>query len=94
MTPNELNLLEILLDELIGEHTTYHEDLKKAFEKINDDINNIIQSTEQDAPQAPLWKFGPVKGKPRALTKLKEKIVQQALKKFPLDILKDLSRGS
>lgn len=92
MTTNELRTLDRLVDELLEQHHRFETKLQEDILHINEGIQEQLKSTNQRIPE---FRFGPVKGKPRALTKIKEDIKKNDFyKKFPLENLKDTSRAS
>lgn len=68
-------------------HQTYNSLLFDDLKKINDQIQTTLGIKF-------MFKVAPVKGKARAMVKLKENILKNMTLYFPLDTLKDLSRGS
>lgn len=73
----------MLLKSLLSKHASYNNEIKKKLSEI------LIK-----IPGCPELEFAPVKGAERAMVKLKENIAENPDIKFPLNSLKDLSRGS
>lgn len=74
MTDAELIILDRLVDELLEQHTKHNQKLKTDLESV---YNKIAESLQSNTQAKPIWRFGPVKGKPRAMTKIKENIVEK-----------------